>query len=97
MCIRDRYISSDLLITDYSSVFFDYANLKKPMIFYMYDLAAYRDEIRGFYLGLEELPGPIVETEEELISVIPQVLGLSLIHISATPPMISWKWNQSSS
>ena len=73
--INDLYISSDLLITDYSSVFFDYANLKKPMIFYMYDLAAYRDEIRGFYLGLEELPGPIVETEEELISVIPQALG----------------------
>ena len=73
--INDLYIVSDLLITDYSSVFFDYANLKKPMLFYMYDLAAYRDEIRGFYLGLEELPGPIVETEEALIAAIPQALS----------------------
>ena len=73
--INDLYIVSDLLITDYSSVFFDYANLKKPMLFYMYDLAAYRDEIRGFYLGLGELPGPIVETEEALIAAIPQALS----------------------
>src|SRR5699024_9150413 len=32
--IRDLYLVSDILITDYSSVFFDYANLKRPMIFY---------------------------------------------------------------
>lgn len=70
--INDLYLAADLLITDYSSVFFDYANLKKPMLFYMYDLAAYRDDIRGFYIGLEELPGPVVETEEELIRAIPQ-------------------------
>lgn len=73
--INDLYLVSDLLITDYSSVFFDYANLKKPILFYMYDLEAYRDEIRGFYLGLEELPGPIVETEEALITAIPQALS----------------------
>ena len=73
--INDLYIASDLLITDYSSVFFDYANLRKPILFYMYDLAAYRDEIRGFYLSLEELPGPIVETEDALIAAIPQVLS----------------------
>lgn len=73
--INDLYIASDLLITDYSSVFFDYANLNKPILFYMYDLAAYRDEIRGFYLELEELPGPIVETQEELTTVLPQVMS----------------------
>lgn len=72
--INDLYLVADLLITDYSSVFFDYANLKKPMLFYMYDLAAYRDDIRGFYIGLDELPGPIVEKEEDLIRTIPQQL-----------------------
>ena len=72
--INDLYIVSDLLITDYSSVFFDYANLKRPVLFYMYDLAAYRDELRGFYLSLEELPGPIVEDEAALIRAIPEVL-----------------------
>ena len=72
--INELYVVSDLLITDYSSVFFDYANLKRPILFYMYDLAAYRDDIRGFYLDLKELPGPIVETEEALIQAIPQAL-----------------------
>lgn len=64
------YVISDLLVTDYSSVFFDYANLKRPEIFYMYDLEAYGNEIRGFYIDLDELPGPIVKTEDELIKAI---------------------------
>ena len=38
--INHLYVISDLLVTDYSSVFFDYANLKRPEIFYMYDLEA---------------------------------------------------------
>lgn len=58
--INDLYIVSDILITDYSSVFFDYTNLKKPIVFYMYDLEEYANELRGFYIDLEELPGLIV-------------------------------------
>ena len=65
--INELYLISDMLITDYSSVFFDYANLKRPIIYYMYDFEEYRDELRGFYLSLDELPGPIVKTEEDLI------------------------------
>lgn len=72
--INDLYLAADLLITDYSSVFFDFANLKKPILFYMYDLKAYRDDIRGFYIGLDALPGPVVETEEELVKAIPEVM-----------------------
>lgn len=68
--INELYIISDILVTDYSSVFFDYANLKKPIVFYMYDLEAYRDDIRGFYFDISELPGPIVRTEDELINQI---------------------------
>lgn len=68
--INELYIISDILITDYSSVFFDYANLKRPMVFYMYDLEHYRDKSNGFYIDLSELPGPIVETQEELEKVI---------------------------
>lgn len=68
--INELYVISDMLITDYSSVFFDYANLKRPIIFYMYDLEAYRDDIRGFYISLEELPGKILENEEELVKEI---------------------------
>lgn len=68
--ITELYTITDLLITDYSSVFFDYANLKRPMIFYMYDLKEYAEDIRGFYIDLKELPGPIVEKEKELIKEI---------------------------
>lgn len=68
--INEVYIISDILITDYSSVFFDYANLKRPIIFYMYDFEEYKNEMRGFYIGLEELPGEITKTENELIKAI---------------------------
>ncbi len=68
--INDLYIAADILITDYSSVFFDYAVLKRPMIFYMYDLEDYQEEIRGFYISLDELPGPIVQTEDALVEAI---------------------------
>jgi CDP-glycerol glycerophosphotransferase len=73
--INELFAISDLLITDYSSVLFDYANLKKPMIFYMYDLDEYQNSIRDFYLNLEELPGPIVMNEEELTKEIRNLLG----------------------
>ena len=68
--INDLYIISDMLITDYSSVFFDYANLKRPIVFYMYDFEEYRDELRGFYIDIKELPGKITKTETELIEAI---------------------------
>lgn len=69
--IRELYLMADLLITDYSSVFFDYANLKRPMIFYVYDIESYRDHLRGFYFNLEEnAPGPLVKTTEGIIKEI---------------------------
>ena len=68
--INDLYIISDILITDYSSVFFDYANLKRPILFYMYDLDEYKNNTRDFYIDLEELPGPIIKSEEEIIESI---------------------------
>ncbi|MGI6007463.1 MAG: CDP-glycerol glycerophosphotransferase family protein [Ruminococcus sp.] len=64
--INELYLASDVLITDYSSVFFDFANLKRPILFFMYDMEEYQHQIRDFYLDLEELPGPVIRTEEEL-------------------------------
>lgn len=69
--IRDLYLVSDLLITDYSSVFFDYAVLNRPIVFFMYDLENYRDQLRGFYIDIEnDAPGPIVQTEADLFAAI---------------------------
>ena len=71
--VNELYIITDLLITDYSSVFFDYANLKRPILFYMYDLEHYKDYSNGFYLDLEELQGKIVKKEEDLIEQIKNI------------------------
>ncbi|MGR3208443.1 CDP-glycerol glycerophosphotransferase family protein [Bacillus glycinifermentans] len=69
--IRELYMVSDLLITDYSSVFFDFANLKRPMIFFVPDIETYRDKLRGFYFDFEkEAPGPLVKTTDEVIKKI---------------------------
>ncbi|REJ17225.1 MAG: CDP-glycerol glycerophosphotransferase family protein [Caldibacillus debilis] len=69
--IRELYVISDMLITDYSSVFFDYANLKRPMLFYVYDIDEYRDVLRGFYFDIEkEAPGPLVYSTEEIIEKV---------------------------
>lgn len=64
--INELYVISDVLVTDYSSVFFDYANLKRPIIFYMYDYDSYKNTLRDFYIDTKELPGPIVKAQDEL-------------------------------
>lgn len=72
--IAELYLVSDILITDYSSVFFDYANLKRPILFYTYDLERYRDKLRGFYIDIEEeVPGPLVKTSDEVIRAIQNI------------------------
>ena len=69
--INELYVISDSMITDYSSVFYDYAVLNRPMYFYMYDLEEYREELRGFYLDVyTELPGKIFEDEDMLLNDI---------------------------
>lgn len=69
--ISDLYLISDVLITDYSSVFFDYANLQKPILFFTYDLEIYRDELRGFYFNFEEeAPGPLLKDTDEIIGYL---------------------------
>ena len=75
--INELYVISDLLITDYSSVFFDYANLKRPILFYMYDLEEYKNNIRDFYIDLDELPGPIVKNEKDLIVNIKNIESIN--------------------
>lgn len=72
--INELYLMSDVLVTDYSSVFFDFANLRRPILFFVYDLEEYRDKLRGFYFDFEEnAPGPLVKTTEELISELKQM------------------------
>lgn len=57
---------ADTLITDYSSVFFDYANTGKKVVLYTYDEEEYI-RTRGFYYTLDELPFPKTYTPDELV------------------------------
>jgi len=77
--ITELYLISDVLITDYSSVFFDYATLKRPMLFFTYDLDKYRDMLRGFYIRMEdELPGPLLFTSDAVIDAIKNIDQLAI-------------------
>lgn len=69
--INELYVLADAMVTDYSSVFFDYAILKRPIYFYMYDLDEYANDLRGFYLDIhKDLPGKIYMNEEEMLKNI---------------------------
>lgn len=67
--------ATDVLLTDYSSVFVDYLLLDRPVVFYLYDFERYRDE-RGFYYDYESVtPGPRAETFEELLAALDRTLA----------------------
>ncbi|WP_333769237.1 bifunctional glycosyltransferase/CDP-glycerol:glycerophosphate glycerophosphotransferase [Streptomyces sp. IBSBF 2435] len=69
--IGELFLISDILITDYSSLMFDFANTGRPMLFFTYDLEHYRDRLRGFYFDFEEkAPGPLIHTSDELIAAL---------------------------
>ena len=62
--------AADVLITDYSSVLFEYSLLKRPMIFFAPDLENYASE-RGFYFGYRDfVPGKVVKTEAQLAETL---------------------------
>jgi CDP-glycerol glycerophosphotransferase len=64
-------LAADVLITDYSSMMVDFANTRRPMLFFTYDLESYRDSIRGFYVDLAEIaPGPLLRTTDELAEAL---------------------------
>ncbi len=76
----ELYLAADVLITDYSSVMFDFAVTGKPMVFFPYDLADY-DSMRGFYFDfLAEAPGPVVHTSDEVIDAIADIKGATAPH-----------------
>lgn len=76
--ISRLYLISDICITDYSSVFFDYANLRRPILFYAYDFDEYADEIRGMYMDMEkELPGPILRTNDAVVEALHNMDAIS--------------------
>lgn len=68
--IEDLICVSDVCISDYSSLVYEYSLMERPMLFFACDLEDYGDW-RGFYYNYEELaPGPVVRTTEELLDAL---------------------------
>lgn len=71
--VNDLYLAADVLVTDYSSVMFDYATLGRPIILFPYDYDAYVNDERGTYVDiLDYAAGPLVHTFDELIDAVPK-------------------------
>ena len=68
--VNEVLLAADVLVTDYSSMCFDYMLLDRPAVFYMYDLDRFGTDLRGFYFPVEDMPGPIVRTQDELVEVL---------------------------
>lgn len=67
--------AADLLITDYSSVIYEYALLKKPILIFAPDLENYNHE-RGFYLDIEDLPAEIITESDNLnLKAVEEAVG----------------------
>ncbi|MCB5953553.1 CDP-glycerol glycerophosphotransferase family protein [Enterococcus sp. CWB-B31] len=69
----------DIMITDYSSVFFDFLLTGKPILFYCWDNDIYENE-RGMYFDASELPGPTVYTLDDLINAIKDITQIEIDH-----------------
>lgn len=70
--MQELLATADILLTDYSSSFFDYLITGKPCFLYAPDYAVYKNSDRGFYLDLEVLPFPFASDETQLTANIEQ-------------------------
>ncbi|MFD5117581.1 CDP-glycerol glycerophosphotransferase family protein [Streptomyces sp. NPDC058385] len=68
--VEDLCLAADALVTDYSSIMFDYANLDRPIVVYADDWEMYA-KTRGVYFDLiAEAPGPVARTQDELTEIL---------------------------
>lgn len=83
LSIEELICISDICISDYSSLIFEYSLFEKPMIFFAYDIGEYNDW-RGFYYNYDEfVPGPIVTTNREIIECIKNIENYDLQKVKA--------------
>ena len=71
--IETALCAADIVISDYSSLVFEYSLLERPMLFFAYDLKEY-DAARSFYFKYEDfVPGPIVTDTQQVIDAIQNI------------------------
>ena len=73
--INELYIAADALVTDYSSVMFDYAIMRRPIMLFVPDYDTYANDIRGFYFDLSKIPGPHCKETSELVGHLKDIDG----------------------
>jgi CDP-glycerol glycerophosphotransferase len=82
--LRELYLAADVLVTDYSSVMFDFALTGKPMLFFTPDLRRYRDEVRGFYFDFEaHAPGPLLACDADVLDALTALDAVAAAHAEA--------------
>ncbi len=82
--INELYLAADVMITDYSSTMFDFGVTGKPMIFFTYDLADYRDRLRGLYMDFASIaPGPLLSTSTEVVDALADLPSVVAEHEAA--------------
>ncbi len=74
--VQELLINSDVLITDFSSVFFDYAYMEKPMIFYQFDEKSFRESHygEGYFSYKTDAFGKVVYTEDDVLNELQSIL-----------------------
>lgn len=83
LCVSNKIDTNELLsivnilITDYSSIFFEFLPTKNPILFYAYDAEEYIEK-RGTYIPLNDLPGPICKNVQDVIDMIQQIETVQL-------------------
>ena len=79
--ITDLFLAADTMITDYSSVMFDFSVTSRPMIFFVPDMDQYRDSLRGVYFDLSEVaPGPVLALQDEVVDALLDLPGNAARH-----------------
>jgi len=72
--VTELMLIADVLVTDYSSVMFDFANTGRPMVFYTHDYEDYVRDERGTYVDLRDIaPGPLVSDTSALVAALKDV------------------------
>jgi CDP-glycerol glycerophosphotransferase len=68
---RELLLAADAMVADYSSIIYDFAITRKPILLFTHDIEHYRDELRGLCIDLErEAPGPMLRTPVELVDAL---------------------------
>ncbi|MGH1563801.1 CDP-glycerol glycerophosphotransferase family protein [Mumia sp. DW29H23] len=75
--VSELFLVADALVTDYSSLMFDFAVTGRPIVFFTPDLDDYGGDLRGFYFPLEEVaPGPVLRSSEDVADALADLPAL---------------------